>query len=92
MSDLVKVVALSVTVACTVGLEPLMFPTGLIEVMVTPLRPPRAGPPLAPDLVLGLDLPAVLLLLGLPMRAPFYTGRLRYSRISMPRTVSLPPE
>ena len=71
MSFLDKVVALSVTVACTVGLEPLMFPTGLTEVMVTPLRPPRVGPPLAPDLVLGLDLPAVLLFLGLPTRTPF---------------------
>jgi hypothetical protein len=72
MSFLVKVVALSVTVACTVGLEPLMFPTGLTEVMVTPLRPPRVGPLLAPDLVLGLDLPAVLLFLGLPTLAPSF--------------------
>ena len=90
MSFLVKVVALSVTVACTVGLEPLMFPTGLTEVIVTPRRPPRVRPPLAPDLVLGLDLPAVLLLLGLPIRTPFFTGRFRCSRISMPRTVSQP--
>ena len=72
MSFLVKVVALSVTVACTVGLEPLMFPTGLTEVMVTPLRPPRVGPLLAPDLVLGLDLPAVLLFLGLPTLTPSF--------------------
>ena len=77
MSDLDKVVALSVTVACTVGLEPLMFPTGLTEVMVTPLEPPRVGPLLAPDLVLGLDLPEVLRLLDLPMRTPFFTGRFR---------------
>jgi len=78
MSFLDKVVALSVTVACTVGLEPLMFPTGLTEVMVTPLRPPRVGPLLAPDLVLGLDLPEVLRLLDLPMRTPFFTtGRFR---------------
>jgi hypothetical protein len=77
MSFLVKVVALSVTVACTVGLEPLMFPTGLTEVIVTPRRPPRVGPPLGPDLVLGLDLPAVLRLLDLPIRTPFFTGRFR---------------
>jgi hypothetical protein len=82
MSFLVKVVALSVTVACTVGLEPLMFPTGLTEVIVTPRRPPRVGPPLGPDLVLGLDLPEVFLLLGLPIRTPFFTGRFRCSRIS----------
>ena len=92
MSDLDKVVALSVTVACTVGLELLMFPTGLIEVMVTPLEPPRAGPLLAPDLVLGLALPEVLLLLDLPMRTPFFTGRSRCPRISTPRTVSQPLE
>jgi hypothetical protein len=72
MSFFDKVVALSVTVACTVGLEPLMFPTGLTEVMVTPLRPPRVGPLLAPDLVLGLDLPAVLLFLGLPTLTPSF--------------------
>lgn len=76
MSDLDNEVALSVTVACTVGLEPLMFPTGLTEVMVTPLEPPRLAPPLAPDLVLGLDLPEVLRLLDLPTRTPFFTGRL----------------
>ena len=90
MSFLDKVVALSVTVACTVGLEPLMFPTGLTEVMVTPRRPPRLGPLLAPDLVLGLALPEFLLFLGLPMRAPSSAGRLRCSRFSMPRTVSQP--
>jgi hypothetical protein len=45
MSDLDKVVALSVTVACTVGLELLIFPTGLTEVMVTPPEPPRPAPP-----------------------------------------------
>jgi len=39
---------------------------------VTPLRPPRVEPPLAPDLVLGLDLPAVLLFLGLPTFTPFF--------------------
>jgi hypothetical protein len=88
MSDLDNVVALSVTVACTVGLELLMFPTGLTEVMVTPLEPPRVGPLLAPDLVLGLALPEVLLLLGLPMRTPFFNGRFRCSRISTPRAVS----
>jgi hypothetical protein len=71
MSFLDRVVALSVTVACTVGLEPLMFPTGLTEVIVTPRRPPRVGPPLPPDLVLGLDLPAVLLFLALPTLTPF---------------------
>lgn len=88
MSDLDKVVSLSVTVACTIGLEPLMFPTGLIEVMVTPLEPPRLAPPLAPDLVLGLDLFAFLRPLDLPTRTPFLTGRVRCSHISMPRTVS----
>lgn len=82
MSFLDRVVALSLTVACTVGLEPLMLPTGLIEVMVTPLVPPRLAPPLAPDLVLGLDLPEVLRLLDLPTRTPFLTGRVRCSRIS----------
>jgi hypothetical protein len=77
MSDLDNVVALSVTVACTVGLEPLMFPTGLTEVMVTPLEPPRLAPPLAPDLVLGLDLPEVFRLLDLPTRTPFFAGGVR---------------
>ena len=48
-----------------------MFPTGLIEVMVTPLVPPRLAPPLAPDLVLGLALCEVLRFLGLPTRTPF---------------------
>ncbi len=90
MSDLDKVVALSVTVACTVGLEPLMFPTGLTEVMVTPLEPRRVGPLLAPDLVLGLDLPEVLRLLDLPTHTPFFTGRVRCSRILLPQTVSGP--
>jgi hypothetical protein len=70
MSDLLKVLSLSTTVACTMGLEPLMFPTGLTEVMVTPLEPPRLGPPLAPDLVLGLALPEVLRLLDLPTALP----------------------
>lgn len=50
-----------------------MFPTGLTEVMVTPLEPPRVGPLLAPDLVLGLALPEVLRLLDLPTCAPFST-------------------
>jgi hypothetical protein len=89
MSDLLKVLSLSITVACTMGLEPLMFPTGLTEVMVTPLEPPRLGPPLAPDLVLGLDLCEVLRLFDLPTRTPsFFTGRVRCPRISLPRTVS----
>jgi hypothetical protein len=90
MSDLDRVVALSVTVACTVGLEPLMFPTGLTEVMVTPLEPPRLAPLLAPDLVLGLALPEVLRLLDLPMRTPFLTGHVLCSRTSLPQTISEP--
>ena len=90
MSDLDKVVALSITVACTMGLEPLMFPTGLIEVMVTPLEPPRLAPPLAPDLVLGLDLFEVLCLLDLPTRTSFLAGRVRCLRIPLPRTVFQP--
>jgi len=71
MSDFDKVLAVSATMACTVGLEPLMFPTGLTEVMVTPLLPPRPALVLAPDLVLGLDLLEVLRLLDLPTRTPF---------------------
>jgi hypothetical protein len=90
MSALLKVLSLSITMACTMGLEPLMFPTGLTDVMVTPLEPPRLGPPLAPDLVLGLDLCEVLRLLDLPTRTPFSTGRVRCPRISLPRTVSQP--
>jgi hypothetical protein len=43
MSSLDNVVAPSVTVACTVGPEPLMFPTGPTEVMVNPLEPPRTA-------------------------------------------------
>jgi hypothetical protein len=58
-----------------------MFPTGLTEVMVTPLEPPRVGPLLAPDLVLGLALPEVLRLLDLPTCAPFPTGGVRCPRI-----------
>ena len=88
ISSLLKVLWPSITVACTVGLEPLMFPTGLTEVMVTPLEPPRLGPPLGPDLVLGLDLCEVFRLLDLPTRTPFFTGRVRCPRISLPRTVS----
>lgn len=65
-----------------------MLPTGLTEVMVTPLEPPRVGPLLAPDLVLGLALPEVLRRLDLPTCAPFSTGRVRCSRISSPRTAS----
>lgn len=88
MSDLDKVVELSITVACTMGLEPLMFPTGPTEVMVTPLDPPRLAPPLAPDLVLGLALFEVLCLLDLPTRTPFRTGRVGRSLVSRsPRTV-----
>lgn len=75
MSDLDKVVSLSITVAWTIGLEALIFPTGLIEVMVTPLEPPRLAPPLAPDFVLRLDLFAFLCLLDLPTRTPSLTGR-----------------
>jgi hypothetical protein len=88
MSSLLKVLELSVTVASTMGLEPLMFPTGLTEVMVTPLEPPRFGPPLAPDLVLGLDLCEVLRLLDLPTRTPFSTGRVRAHVSRLPRIVS----
>ena len=92
MSFLDKVAALSVTVACTVGLELLMFPTGLTEVMVTPLRPPRVGPPLAPDLVLGLDLPAVLLFLGLPTPTPFFCRSFSMlSYLNAAERVSAPP-
>lgn len=86
MSDLDKVVALSVTVACTVGLEPLMFPTGLTEVMVTPLEPPRLALPLAPDLVLGLALCEFLHLLDLPIGTLLLAGRVRHPRTSLPRT------
>ncbi len=89
MSDLDKVVALSVTVACTVGLEPLMFPTGPAEVMVTPLEPPRLAPPLAPDLVLGLALPEVLCLLDLPTRTPFFAGRVA-NRVPVPQITRNP--
>jgi hypothetical protein len=39
---------MSMTVACTIGLEPPMFPTGPTEVMVTPLEPPRPGPAVSP--------------------------------------------
>jgi hypothetical protein len=88
MSSLLKVLELSVTVASTMGLEPLMFPTGLTEVMVTPLEPPRLGPPLAPDLVLGLDLCEVLRLLDLPTRTPFSTGRVRVHVSRLPHIVS----
>ena len=89
MSDGDRVLALSVTVACTVGLEPLIFPTGLIEVMVTPLEPPRLAPPLAPDLVLGLALFEFLCFLGLPMRSFPYQSR---STLSCPYlSGSLPP-
>jgi hypothetical protein len=89
MSSLVKVLSLSTTVACTMGLEPLMFPTGLTEVMVTPpLEPPRLGLDLAPDLVLGLDLCEVLRLLDLPTRAPFFTSRVRCTHISPARSLS----
>jgi hypothetical protein len=74
MSSLVKVLSLSVTMACTVGLEPLMFPPGLTDVMVTPppLEPPRPGLDLAPDLVLGLALCEVFRLLDLPTRSLLY--------------------
>lgn len=85
MSDLDKVLALSATVACTVGLEPLMFPTGLTDDMVTPLAPPRLALVLAPDLVLGLDLPEVLCLLGLPTCTPFFSARSRCFRWSLLR-------
>src|SRR5918993_1090874 len=57
-----------------------MFPTGLTEVMVTPLEPPRLGLDLAPDLVLGLDLCDVLRLLDLPTLAPFSTCHVRWPR------------
>jgi hypothetical protein len=79
MSSLLKVLLLSITVACTMGLEPLMFPTGLTEVMVTPLEPPRLGPPLGPDLLLGLDLCEVLRLLDLPTCTHSFTNRVRCS-------------
>ena len=79
MSSLDSATTLSVTVACTVGLEPLMFPTGPTEVMVTPLEPPRLAPrlapPLAPDLVLGLALCEVFRLLDLPIGVPPYRSR-----------------
>ena len=83
MSSLLKVLELSITVACIMGLKPLMFPTGLTEVMFTPLEPPRVGPPLAPDLVLGLDLCEVLRFLDLPTRTPFSNGRVRCTRNSI---------
>ena len=79
MSSLVRVLLLSVTVACTMGLEPLMFPTGLTEVMVTPLEPPRLGPPLGPNLLLGLDLCEVLRRLDLPTCTHSFTNRVRCS-------------
>jgi hypothetical protein len=75
MSSLDSATTPSVTVACTVGLEPLMFPTGPTEVMVTPLEPPRLAPRLAPDLVLGLALCEVLRLLDLPIGIALPTGR-----------------
>ena len=87
MSSLVRVLSLSITVACTIGLEPLMFPTGLTEVMVTPLEPPRLGLDLAPDLVLGLDLCEVLRLLDLPTCPPFFASRVRCPRLSQARSL-----
>jgi hypothetical protein len=87
MSSLVRVLSLSITVACTIGLEPLMFPTGLTEVMVTPLEPPRLGLDLAPDLVLGLDLCEVLRLLDLPTRPPFFASHVRCPRLSQARSL-----
>src|SRR3712207_3582268 len=79
MSPLIGVLWPSVTMACTNGLWPLMFPTGLTEVMLTPppLEPPRPGLDLAPDLVLGLDLCDVFRLLDLPTLAPFSTSHVR---------------
>ena len=86
MSSLLRVLWLSVTTACTVGLKPLMFPTGLTEVMVTPpLAPPRPDLGLAPDLVLGFDLCDVFRLLDLPTLAPISTTRVRCSRASYRR-------
>jgi hypothetical protein len=64
-----------------------MFPTGLTEVILTPLEPPRLAPPLEPDLILRLDLPEILRLLDLPTPTPFLTSRVRCSRISLSRTV-----
>src|SRR5918995_6685093 len=69
-----------------------MFPTGLTEVMVTPLEPPRLGLDLAPDLVLGLDLCDVLRLLDLPTLAPFSTSCVRCPRTSPARSLSRFPE
>src|SRR3712207_9353155 len=91
MSPLIGVLWPSVTMACTNGLWPLMFPTGLTEVMLTPppLEPPRPGLDLAPDLVLGLDLCDVFRLLDLPTLAPFPTSHVRCPRISKPRSLFL---
>src|SRR5215217_5517765 len=86
MSSLLKVLWLSVTTACTVGLKPLMFPTGPTEVMVTPpLAPPRPDLGLAPDLVLGFDLCDVFRLLDLPTLAPISKTRVRRPRTSYRR-------
>lgn len=89
MSDLDKVVALSLTVACTVGLEPLMFPTGLAEVMVTRLEPPPPVLPRGLGLVLRLDLCAFRRLLDLPTSTPFhYQSRSMLSYLALPETMS----
>jgi hypothetical protein len=59
--------------------------------MVTPLEPPRLAPPLAPDLVLGLDLPAVLRLLDLPTRnSLLYRSCSMLSYLIVPQTLSRP--
>src|SRR5215213_4950012 len=56
--------------------------------MVTPLEPPRLGPDLAPDLVLGLDLCEVFRLLDLPTLTPFSTTFVRCPRTSPARYLS----
>jgi hypothetical protein len=77
MSDLESVASLSFTIARTVGLELLMVPVGLTEVIVslvlaapgpTFLNPPALlAPLLPPALLFGVD-PSLSRLLRLPMR------------------------
>ena len=71
MSDLDKVVALSVTVACTDGPGATDVSDGTHRGYRDAPRTAAARAPLAPDLVLGLALFEFLRFLGLPTRAPF---------------------
>ncbi len=92
MSDLVRVASLSFTTACTVGLELLMVPVGLTEVIVSlPLEPPGPAPLKPPALLAPLLLPPALLfpidlsasrLLRLLTRTPLLAGQIR--RFIMP--------